>query len=265
MNISIMSFLTSLMYSFALLVQWQHLRGKWVFPKTLFITYGTMASAFHAYLLYHWINTPFGQNLSPSHMFSLITWLITTLTFFLALFKPIETLSIFILPLTIFSIPLAFSFPGQTFLQTQTHPEQLTHVLISIAALGILGMATLQATLLYLQHLAIRNKQSEGVVRFLPPLQTMETLLFQIIWLGFLFLSASLLSAYLFLEDMFTLEHFQKVFFSFLAWGFFATLLYGHHRSGWRGTTAVRWTLSGMMFLIIAYFSSKLILFKYWN
>lgn len=142
---------------------------------------------------------------------------------------------------------------------------QLTHACISIVALGILGIATLQAALLYLQHHSIHSKQSKGIVRWLPPLQTMETLLFQILWLGFIFLSASLLSAYLSLDDMFRPNHFQKIFFSFLAWGFFATLLYGRHRLGWRATTAVRWTLSGMMFLIVAYFSSKLILFKYWN
>ena len=40
----------------------------------------------------------------------------------------------------------------------------------------------------------------------------------------------------------------------------FAVLLWGKHRLGWRGTTAVRWTVAGFGLLILAYFGSKFVL-----
>ena len=40
----------------------------------------------------------------------------------------------------------------------------------------------------------------------------------------------------------------------------FATLLWGHWQFGWRGRTAIRWTLGGFIFLMLAYFGSKLVL-----
>ncbi len=265
LNQNILSLLAFSVYSLCALAQFFHMKGLRQLPKLKLISSGLLAATLHGYLLYCWIDTPYGQNLSLSHMFSLVTWLIAVLTLISSLYRPIENLATFILPITAISIPTALFFPGQEYFQTGLYPLRLTHILISIAALGILGMATLQAALLHIQTQRIRNKIPEANLWFLPPLQTMETLLFQIIWLGFIFLSASMASACIFLEDIFQINLLQKIFFSFLAWGFFATLLYGHHRSGWRGTRVVRFILTGMVLLVVAYFSSKLILLKYWG
>ena len=45
-----------------------------------------------------------------------------------------------------------------------------------------------------------------------------------------------------------------------MAWSVFGVLLWGRWRFGWRGRTAIRWTLSGFTFLALAYFGSKLML-----
>ena len=42
--------------------------------------------------------------------------------------------------------------------------------------------------------------------------------------------------------------------------GVFGVLLWGRWRFGWRGRTAIHWTLSGFAFLALAYFGSKLVL-----
>jgi ABC-type uncharacterized transport system permease subunit len=44
------------------------------------------------------------------------------------------------------------------------------------------------------------------------------------------------------------------------AWIVFAVLLYGRWRLGWRGRTAIRWTLGGFLLLVLAYFGSKFVL-----
>ena len=63
-----------------------------------------------------------------------------------------------------------------------------------------------------------------------------------------------------FLENMFAQHLAHKTILSIIAWLVFAILLYGHWYKGWRGRTAVRWTLAGFISLMLAYFGSKFVL-----
>ena len=47
---------------------------------------------------------------------------------------------------------------------------------------------------------------------------------------------------------------------SLFAWVVFGTLLVGRLAWGWRGVRAVRWTLAGLVLLLLAFFGSKLVL-----
>ncbi|MEQ1638294.1 MAG: cytochrome c biogenesis protein CcsA, partial [Methylococcales bacterium] len=91
-------------------------------------------------------------------------------------------------------------------------------------------------------------------------LQTMESLLFQMIGTGMVFLSVSLISGFIFIENLFAQHLVHKTVLSILAWIIFTGLLFGRLRYGWRGKTAVKWTLSGFILLLLAYFGSKLVL-----
>jgi ABC-type uncharacterized transport system permease subunit len=88
----------------------------------------------------------------------------------------------------------------------------------------------------------------------------METLLFQMIGGGFIALSFSLLSGIMFLDDVFAQQLVHKTVLSIAAWAVFGVLLWGRWRHGWRGRTAIRWTLSGFAALVLSYFGSKLVL-----
>ncbi len=156
-----------------------------------------------------------------------------------------------------FSIVLAILYPDLDIFKTLEDPSMLIHILIAILAFGLLGMAALQAALLYLQNQCLRGNASERMIRILPPLQTMETLFFQILWSGFLLLSVLVLSALFFLDSTWQSHHLQKIILSVLAWGLFATLLFAHHYSGLRGIKAIRWTLVGVGLLTLAYLAGK--------
>jgi ABC-type uncharacterized transport system permease subunit len=86
----------------------------------------------------------------------------------------------------------------------------------------------------------------------------METLLFRIIALGFVLLTAVLISSSLFFENIFAAHLLHKTLISLLAWGVFAGLLLGRYYFGWRGKLAIRATMSGVCVLIVIYFGSKL-------
>jgi ABC-type uncharacterized transport system permease subunit len=106
----------------------------------------------------------------------------------------------------------------------------------------------------------LHRRHPGGFVRALPPLQTMEALLFEMIAVGFVLLSISLASGFLFLEDMFAQHLAHKTILSVAAWTVFALLLWGRFRFGWRGRTALRWTIAGFLVLMLAYFGSKAVL-----
>lgn len=63
----------------------------------------------------------------------------------------------------------------------------------------------------------------------------------------------------MFLEDIFAQHLAHKTSLAVMAWVVFAILLWGRHQLGWRGHTAIRWTLAGFCLLMLAYFGSKLV------
>lgn len=213
----------------------------------------------HAALLYRQLFTPDGINFGFFNALSLLTWLIALLLTLTAFQRPVENLGIAVLPLAAIAVLLELAFPSNHVLQPQRDMLDI-HIIISITAYSILSLAAVQAILIAIQDKHLREKHPGGFIRALPPLQTMESLLFQMIAVGFLMQSLSLVSGFLYLDDMFAQHLVHKTFFSLLAWLVFAVLLWGRWRFGWRGKTAIRWTLSGFVSLLLAYLGSKLVL-----
>src|SRR5690606_12492829 len=108
------------------------------------------------------------------------------------------------------------------------------HILLSILANSLLVIAVLQALVLAFQDHQLRHRHPGGLVRLLPPLQVMESLLIQLIVSGFVLLSAALLTGFFFLEDIFAQHLVHKTLLSMAAWVVFAVLLWGRWRFGWR-------------------------------
>ena len=77
---------------------------------------------------------------------------------------------------------------------------------------------------------------------------------------GFVLLTATLLTGVLFVQDLFAQHLVHKTVLSVLSWLLFGGLLLGRWRRGWRGRIAVRWTLSAMALLVLAFFGSKAVL-----
>ena len=136
----------------------------------------------------------------------------------------------------------------------------LLHAWCALLAYATLAVATLLAVLLWAQERALRRRRLHGWLRALPPLVELETLLFRTITVGFALLTATLLTGVLFVENLLAQHLAHKTVFSVLSWLGFGALLLGRRRYGWRGATAVRWTLAAMALLVLAFFGSKLVL-----
>lgn len=190
---------------------------------------------------------------------SVLFWVINALVLVSSLRKPLHNLFILLLPLSALSVLVSI------LAESSSRPVVLdyalaTHVLLSVLAYSLLTIATLQALLLAWQNHQLKHRHPTGRVRLLPPLQTMEALLFEILWAGYIALTLSILSGFLFLEDIFAQHLAHKTVFSLAAWVIYSVLLWGRHQLGWRGYTAIRWTLGGFLLLMLAYFGSKLVL-----
>lgn len=201
-----------------------------------------------------------GFNFSFFSTAALVAFFIVLLLLIAAIDKPVEKLGIAIFPLAAVLLSLDLIFPGKTHNLT-THRWQMSlHILSSIVAFSLLNIAAIQAVLLALQDQQLRSHQPKRLILALPPLQAMETLLFQMIGTGLFFLTTSLLSGFIFIEDLFAQHLVHKTTLSIFAWFIFSGLLLGRLKYGWRGNTAIRWTLIGFVLLLLAYFGSKLVL-----
>jgi len=228
--------------------------------KSVLITIGFVASGLHIFILTQIMNTPLGIDISIFSILSLTSWLILTLLLLASFKYPVENLSIVIMPLAAFFVILRFVSPHHFYLSQQLSLGLNTHILISILSFSLLSIAAVQAILLYIQERHIRNRHPGGFIRSLPPLETMETLLFLIITVGFLLLSFSLVTGVFYLEDIFKQHLVHKTLLSVLGWVTFGILLWGRHQFGWRGRTAIKWTLSGFVLLMLAYFGSSFVI-----
>lgn len=215
---------------------------------------------FHALVLYPSLVTMNGLDLGFFNAASLTALLTVLLLLLVALAQPVENLGIPLLPMAAASIALAVWYPHQQAVITTGSIQLDLHILFSVLAYSLFALAAVQAVLLAIQDHHLRNRQPGGFIRALPPLQVMERLLFQMLGSGFVLLSAALLTGFFFLEDIFAQHLVHKTLLSITGWIIFGILLWGRWRFGWRGRTAIRWTLSGFAFLLLAYFGSKLVL-----
>lgn len=201
-----------------------------------------------------------GFNFSFFSMASLVSMIVALLLLLATLSKPVENLGIFLFPVTALMLALDLCFPERQ-RSLDTHSWQMhTHILTSIIAFSLLNIAALQAILLAIQNQQLKSHPPKRYIQSMPPLQSMESLLFQMIGAGLFFLSIALASGFIFLEDLFAQHLAHKTFFSMIAWLIFSGLLVGRSSYGWRGRTAIKWTLLGFLFLLLAYFGSKLVM-----
>lgn len=191
---------------------------------------------------------------------SMVSALVVLLLLLASLTKPVEKLGIAIFPLAAMMLGLDICFPEKLRSLQTYNWEMGTHILSSVIAFSLLNIAALQAVLLAIQEHQLKNHQPKKFILRLPALQTMESLLFQMIAMGLMFLSVSLVSGMVFIEDLFAQHLAHKTVLSIIAWLIFSALLLGRWRYGWRGKMATRWTIAGFVLLLLAYFGSKLVL-----
>ena len=195
------------------------------------------------------------------HLFaalSLVGLVMAALTTLMGASGRMAALGVVVFPLAALTL---LGYHGYGHVPTQPLDWRLQlHAWFALLAYATLAVAALLALMLWLQERALRRHQFHRWLRALPPLVELETLLFRTIAVGFVLLSATLLTGVVFVENLLAQHLVHKTALSVLSWLAFGGLLLGRWRYGWRGTTAVRWTLAAMALLVLAFFGSKFVL-----
>jgi ABC-type uncharacterized transport system permease subunit len=160
----------------------------------------------------------------------------------------------------------AFSVLGMAFF-TETHviPSSQAlalraHLVVSFLAYGLLAVAALHAVLMTMLE---KQLHRGGILQNgAPPLLTLEAMLFRTIGVGFALLTLAVFSGVFFSEELFgkALQFSHKTVFAILSWLVFGGLLLGRHFRGWRGRTALVWTITGFTLLLLAYLGTQFVL-----
>jgi ABC-type uncharacterized transport system permease subunit len=220
-----------------------------------------MGLLMHAQLLYQDIFMG-DLNLNIANTLSLIFWL-TVLIYWIADFKQnLQSLQALVLPPAAAMVVLQASFHNNVVVAFANEALFVTHIAIALLAYSLFTFAALHALLMAAAERSLHQKTSLIKLPDFPPIMSMETLLFRIIGLGFILLTLTLISGMLFSEQIFhqALKFNHKNIFTIVSWLIFASLLLGRALYGWRGRTAIRWTLTGFVVLLLAYVGSKFVL-----
>lgn len=233
--------------------------------------------ALHGWLLYADIVLPIQPRFGFAHALSAMLWLTVLFYWLESFFYNIEGMQAPALALAALCAPLPAVFPGYAAEYAATFEFKL-HLLLAMLAYSLFTIAILHALLMALVErrlhqttklrsaggafLADGATMLRGPLASLPPLLTLERLLFRLIGAAFALLTLTLATGILFSESLFgrPLRFDHKSVFAVISWLTFAALLVGRHFYGWRGRTALRWTLAGFVFLLLAYVGSRFVL-----
>ena len=227
--------------------------------------------ALHAVLLYQVLVAPDAPRFGFAFALSATLRMVVFIYWWESFFVNLEGIQPAALGLAAVGSLLTVWFPG--LLRSATPFEFRLHLLLSIFATGVLTVALLHALLMAVADRLLHNARNRsgspatggvlaGPFARLPPLLTLERLLFRLIGIAFALLTLTLATGLALSETLFgrALRFNHETVFALIAWAVFAILLAGRHFYGWRGRTALRWTLAGFMLVILANIGSTFVL-----
>ncbi len=214
----------------------------------------------HGWILYRSIVGEPQLRLGFAQALSATAWLGIAIYWIESFFMALDGLEPLLMPAAAAALPLPMAFPGRLSPLSLGNTEFTFHVLFFILAFGVLTIAIVHVAMLSFLERELHGTRGVDAAAAprrpsLPPLLTMERLLFHLIALAFVLLTIGLAIGAALSESLFgrALRFDHKTLFSLLAWLTLGVLLVGRHAYGWRGRTALRWTTAGFIFLLLAY------------
>ncbi len=253
--------LAAIFYVVAAVLLYKSIRTPHAGWRRTSLTFALVGALFHTLAqASHWFGSA-APDVSLPHLGSLCALVIISLLISSAFTRnTLYDAGLVALPIAVGVLMLEWVLPQDPIPMTELSTGIAVHLISSVLAFGLLSIAGVYALFAAIIDHFLRHHHLKPLVRTLPALVVLESLLFKLITTGFVLLSVSLFSGLLFINDIFAQHLLHKTVLSILAWLVFGLLLWGRWRYGWRGSLAVRMTLAGIVLLLLAYFGSKLVL-----
>ncbi len=203
-----------------------------------------------------------GLNIGFSHAISLIIFLVMGAYYLIGFDNQLLRLAaLYLAPIASAVALLPMLLPAQRIVNYAGFSFKL-HFVVAILAYALFTVAALHALLMLFLEKRLHEGAMPTELQGMPPLLRIERLLFQLLGIAFLLLTATLVSGVFFSETLFgkAFQLTHKTVFAVFSWLIFGGLLLGHWQVGWRGKVAVRWTLIGFVLLMLSYAGSKFVL-----
>lgn len=193
---------------------------------------------------------------------SVTLWLALLFYWLQSWVTPVDGLQALAMPTAAVAVALPLLFPSHHPLPNADHWIFRVHIVVAMLAYSLLTLAALHALLMAVAQRRLHSARVSRSLAALPPLLTLETLLFRMLWAGFGLLTLTVGSGIFFSETLFgkPLAFNHKTVFGLAAWAVFAALLTGRLAWGWRGRKALRLTLAGFVCLMLAYVGTRFVL-----
>ena len=215
----------------------------------------------HALLIYNHI---FGQgiDLSFANSILLLSWIVVLIYLLLNSKSKYRGLEIFtLIPALIIVLIFPLIQPDHQSIQYYSIPAS-AHIIIAILGYGLLAFGSIFSLFLLLFEKSLHAEtKNSAMISSSEPLLDVESKLFQIYWIGFIFLTFTLFSSLFFSNFLFgqSLDWNHKTIFTILAWLSYALVLFGSFQFGWRGKKSIIISLLAFAFLILAYLGTKFV------
>lgn len=253
------TFLAGLLYLAATLHIARQIRAGHAERRSVFLYAGFAAVLCHGTVTLPQVFLPQGIALGLFTAGSLVGMLVALLAIITSLFRPVGVIALVAYPVA-FSLLLLAELLHDRYTPRQFSSGLGVHILLSLLAWAVIAIATAHAALLTLQDQLLRARRLDGLLRVLPPLQTTEAILFELLAAGFALLTLAIGAGFLYVDDLFAQHLVHKTVLTLASWAAIGVLLAGRKVAGWRGRTAVRFTVGAFLLLAIAFFGSKFVL-----
>lgn len=226
--------------------------------RRLVAAFAAIAVICHAGALSQATFTIEGQNFSLTNVISMVNWIIAfSFTILMFRLKVIVVVPVVYIG-AILSVALLWLVPPEYITHFEVNPAILIHVVLSLIAYSTLMIAALYAIQLYIIQNQLKSKKLI-ISPTMPPLMTVEKQLYLLVLVGFTLLSLSLVTGFIFLEDMFAEGKGHKAILSIVAWFCYIIMLTQQYLIGCKVRSAIAYTLSGASLLTLAYFGARIV------
>ena len=215
----------------------------------------------HELLIYNHIFNQ-GVDLSFANSTLLLSWIIVLIYLLLNSKSKYQGLEIFtLIPALIIVLVFPLIQTDHQSIQHYSLPASI-HIIIAMLGYGLLTFGSIFSLFLLLFEKSLHAEtKSSSMISSSEPLLDVESKLFQIYWVGFIFLTFTLFSSLFFSNYLFdqSLDWNHKTIFTILAWLSYALVLFGRFQFGWRGKKSIIISLLAFAFLILAYLGTKFV------